>query len=323
MLFFKKQDVQSIYRLSLAIADFIMGMVVIPMTIGMWYKGLTQSPSFTESRNVTDYAIANDSSLPMQLIVVESKYLLPNQFSKSYVLIFNFVSVLSVFVSGFSMVAASMDRFVAIFRPLKYNEVKALSAAKITVASLWFVGLILAILPIVTSDTNYSSDCVYSASFVGKSIDILYAIAFLFAIMLMWSSIIATYVAARRNLRINFRRHSRKKTTDIEMRILGTLGVMIAAFTLCIVPQAMFLLMGIYLPYVDWRNPSDYDMVAAKQFTSTGFVLGMFVGSNSLWNCFIYSIRETTFRSAAKLLYKRIAQCLKLDQAWSLVSRKT
>ena len=317
-----KQDAQSIYRLSLAVADFIMG-IIIPTAIGMWYKRLTQCPSFTESRNITDYAIANDSSLPMQLVVVELKYVLPDPFLNSYALAINFVLVLSVFVSAFSMVAASMDRFVAIFRPLKYNKLTAISAAKITVASLWFVGLILAILPILTSDTDYLFDLVHSASFGRNSIHVLYAISSLLAVTLMWSSIIATYVAARQSLRTNLRRHCRKSPTEVEMRLLGTLGVMIAIFTLCIVPQAIILLAEIYLPYVDWRNPSDYDVVAAKQFTSVGYVIEMIVASNSLWNCFIYSIRETTFRGAAKLLYKRIAHWLKLDQAWSLVSRKT
>ena len=318
----KKQDVQSIYRLSLAVADFIMGIIVIPMITGIGYRRLLQSPPFTEWRNVTNHTIANDRSLPMQPVVFELKYLLPDQFLNSYVSAINFFSVLSVFVSGLSMVAASMDRFVAIFRPLKYNEVKATSGAKITVASLWFVGLILAIFPIVIPGTGHSFDCVHSVTFDRTSIRLMYAVVLLLAVMIMWSSIIATYVAARRNLRSNLRRYSWKSPTDVDMRILGTLGIMIAIFTLYIVPQVIFLMTSVYLPYVDWRNTTDFDVVAAMQFKSVRGVMTMFVASNSLWNCFIYSIRETTFRSAAKLLYKRIAHSLKLNQAWSLVSGK-
>ena len=318
----KKQDVQSIYRLSLAVADFIMGIIVIPMITGIGYRRLLQSPPFTEWRNVTNHTIANNRSLPMQPVVFELKYLLPDQFLNSYVSAINFFSVLSVFVSGLSMVAASMDRFVAIFRPLKYNKVKATSGAKITVASLWFVGLILAIFPIVIPGTGHSFDCVHSVTFDRTSIRLMYAVVLLLAVMIMWSSIIATYVAARRNLRSNLRRYSWKSPTDVDMRILGTLGIMIAIFTLYIVPQVIFLMTSVYLPYVDWRNTTDFDVVAAMQFKSVRGVMTMFVASNSLWNCFIYSIRETTFRSAAKLLYKRIAHSLKLNQAWSLVSGK-
>ena len=318
-----KQDVQSIYRLSLAVADFIMGVVVITMGIGMEYTHLLKTPPFTDSRNVTGHTIANDSSLPMEMVVVELKYLLPNQFSNSYVSAMIFFSVLSVFMSVFGMVAASMDRFVAIFRPLKYNEIKAISAAKITVASLWFVGLIFAILPMAIFGTDYSIESIYSVLSGKQSRSLINTIALLLAVMLMWSSIIATYVAARRNLRTNLRRHRWKSPTEVEMRLLGTLGVMIAIFTLCIVPQAIMLIIGVYLPYVDWSDPSDYDVAAAMHFKSVGSVTAIVVASNSLWNCFIYSIRETTFRSATKLLYKRISQCLKLHQAWSLVSRKS
>ena len=44
----KDQDVHSIYRLSLAIADFIMGIIVIPTNVGKMYQHLFQSLSFTE-----------------------------------------------------------------------------------------------------------------------------------------------------------------------------------------------------------------------------------------------------------------------------------
>ena len=318
-----KQDVQSIYRLSLAVADFIMGMVVMLINIAIWCRLLVQSPSFTQLRNVTGKVIDNDSFLSTQLVAVELNYVLPDQFSNHYASAFNFFENLSFIVSVATLIAASFDRFVAIFRPLKYNELKAISAAKITVASLWFVGLTFAILPIAISGTGYSFESAYSVSLGRQSIRLMYTIALLLAVMLMWSSIIATYVAARRNLRTNLRRHCRKSPTNVEMRLLGTLGALIAIFTLCIVPQAIFLMISVYLPYVDWKNPSDFNVVGAMQFKSVRDVIEMVVVSNSLWNCFIYSIRETTFRRASKLLYKRIAKCLKLDKAWSLVFRKT
>ena len=53
----KTQDVKSIYRLSLAVADFIMGVFVIPISTGIKYRNLVQGPAFTED---------NDNSVPMQ-----------------------------------------------------------------------------------------------------------------------------------------------------------------------------------------------------------------------------------------------------------------
>ena len=314
VLSLKKQDVQSIYRLSLAVADFVVGLVVIPINIGIRYRLLVQTPPFSELRNVSGYVIANDSSLPMQPVLVELKGLQPEKSSSSYVSAIGFFDSLSLWVSVSSLIAASFDRFVAIYRPLRYNELKAIFAAKIIVAFLWFSGLVFAILPIVVSGTGYSLDFVNSKSNDKKPMRVVYAIAFFLAVVLMWFSIIATYLAARRSLR----RHDRRRETDDEMRVLGTLGVMIAIFTLCVVPTALVQ----SLRYDNKRNPTGFDVVAAMRFTSVKVSMQTVLVSNSLWNCFIYSIRETTFRNAAKLLYKRMIKCLKLDQAWNFVSPK-
>ena len=309
VLALKTRDVQSIYRLSLAVADFMMGLVVIPINIGTRFWLLVQTPPFTELRNVSGYVIANDSSLSMQPVLVEMTGLHPEKSSSIYISAIRLIEVLSLWVSVCSLIAASFDRFVAIYRPLRYNELKAIFAAKITVVSLWIVGLIIALLPTIIPGTGYSIDFVNSESVNKKPMHVVYAIAFFLAVVLMWFSIIATYLAARHSLR----RHDRQRQTDDEMHLLGTLGVMIAVFTLCVVPYSIILA----LRYDNTRNPTDFDVVAAMKFWSVFLSIRMVLLSNSLWNCFIYSIRETTFRNAAKLLYKRIAKCLALNQAWN------
>ena len=315
VLSLKTQDVQSIYRLSLAVADFILGVVVIPIRIGTKFWLLVQTPSFTELRNVSGYVIANDSSLPMQPVLVELKGLQPEKSSSFFVSAVGFFAFLSLWVSMSSLIAASFDRFVAIYRPLRYNASKAIFAAKITVVSLWIVGSIIAILPLVIPGTGYSVGFVNSMPIDRNPMHVMYAIAFFLAVVLMWFSIIATYLAARRSLRT----HDRQRQTNDEMHLLGTLGVMVAVFTICVVPYSIILT----LRYDNTRNPTNSDVVAAIQFASVKLSIRTVLDSNSLWNCFIYSIRETSFRNAAKLLYKRFAKCLTLDQARSEVSQTT
>ena len=126
----------------------------------------------------------------------------------------------------------------------------------------------------------------------------------------MWSSIIATYVAARPGLR----KHDKQLHTDHEMRFLGTIGVMIATFTICVLPLAVVLVRNTFLPYDDIRNSKNFDPVATTKL-SVELSLGLLLISNSLWNCFIYSTREVDFRRDEKLLYKQIVQCLKLEAA--------
>ena len=316
----KTQDVKSIYRLSLAVADFIMGVFVIPITIGIKYRNLIQSPTFMERRNVTSHAIVNDSSLPIQLVFVtleEFNNRFPRKFSSRFASAIGFFTVLSLSVSECSLVAASLDRFVAIFRPLRYNKIKAIFAAKIVVASVWFLGFVLAIFPVAIPDLSSTFVASTLMAISAKSFLIVYAIGFFVTVVLMWSSAIATYVAARSSLR----NYDRQQQTDDEMHFLITLGVMIAVFTFCIVPNALILLISGYLPHIDLSKPGDFDAVAARQFTFIESSTKIILVSNSLWNCFIYSIREKTFRSATKLLYKRIVRRLKLDEVWNLVSR--
>ena len=318
VLSFQKRNVQSIYRLSLAVADFIMGVFVIPMYVGREYKHFERSSSFTELRNVTGYVIANDKSLPMQPVVVEVKNLAGNNVPNIYVSALGFFMVLSLLVSISSLVAASIDRFVAIFRPLKYNDLKAIFAAKIVVATVWFASLVFAVFPIVIPDVGYDFVVSNVATEDGRSMLMVYTATAFFLFVLMWSSVIATYVVARPGLR----NHDRQRQTDDERHLLGTLFIMIIVFTLCILPNALTQIVRVILPTISMENPTDFDIVANLQFSSILLATTLVIFSNSLWNCFIYSIRETVFRKAAKRLYKGIAQHLKLDQAWNLVLRK-
>ena len=317
----KDQDVHSIYRLSLAIADFIMGIIVIPTSVGKMYQHLFQSLSFSEFQNVTDFRIVNDSSSSMQSASTELKELnnlLSDALSSEYVSAVGFFTLLSFSTSIYSMVAASLDRFVAIFRPLRYNDTKAILAAKIAVTSIWFAGIAIAVLPIAVPDLDYAFVAFDFAKLGRKPFLILYSVIFFLPVLLMWSSIIATYAAARPGLR----KHDKQLQTDHEMRLLGTLGVMIVVFSICVVPLVSTMIVSAFLPFTDKTHPENFDSAATTKFLTVQLSLGFLFSTNSLWNCFIYSTRETNFRSAVKLLYKRIAQRLRLDAVWNTTSRK-
>ena len=321
LYFNKDQDVHSIYRLSLAIADFIMGIIVIPTNFGTIYPHLFRRLSITELQNATDFRIVNDSSSSMQSASAELKELnnlLPDALSSEYVSAVGFFTVISFSTSIYSMVAASLDRFVAISRPLRYDDIKAILAAKIAVTSIWFAGIAIAVLPIAVPDLGYAFVAFNLAKFGRKPFLILYSVIFFLPVLLMWSSIIATYAAARPGLR----KHDKQFQTDHEMRLLGTIGAMITVFSICVVPLASTIIVSAFLTFVDKTDPENFDPAATAKFLSVELTMGFLFVSNSLWNCFIYSTRETNFRCAVKLLYKRIAQRLRLDAVWNTVLRR-
>ena len=178
VLSLRKKDAQSIYRLSLAVADLIMGIFVIPISFGTEYNRLVQSPPFTNLRNVTGYMIANDSSLPMQPAVVKVKGRVPDTYSSSSLSAYGFFACISLIVSVSSLIAASFDRLVAIACYLRYNELKAIFAAKVTVASVWIAGLIFVVLLTTISDKGYSSHFAESMLAGRKNADVVIGIAF-------------------------------------------------------------------------------------------------------------------------------------------------
>ena len=178
-----------------------------------------------------------------------------DKFSSDYVNAVSFFIVLSLSVSVYSLVAASFDRFIAISRPLRYNDAKAIFAAKIAVVFIWFTGIVCAILPIAVPDLGYAFVASNSATLSRSPILTLYSVICIIPVLLMWSSIVATYVAARPSLR----KHDKQLHTDHEMRFLGNLGIMITVFTICVLPLAIVLVRNTLLPYDDIRDLKSFD----------------------------------------------------------------
>ena len=115
----------------------------------------------------------------------ELNNLLPDALSSEYVSAVGFFTLLSFSMSIYSMVAASSDRFVAISRPLRYDDTKAILAAKIAVTSIWFAGIAIAVLPIAVPDLGYAFVAFDFAKFGRKPILILYSVIFILPTILM------------------------------------------------------------------------------------------------------------------------------------------
>ena len=100
---------QEIYRISLASSDILTGIIVFPSYIC----------SYSDSRSVC--------------------------FNKTYLNVVGFFTLLSIYVSIFSLIAAAIDRFKALYRPLKYNAKAIVTMAKHICLGLWLISVLLAI----------------------------------------------------------------------------------------------------------------------------------------------------------------------------------
>ena len=312
ILFNKKpKNAQEIYRLSLAFADILVGTIVFPTFIRTSYALFIESHDVDTITNSSKYLITNDSKNSFEVLKIEGQPTVFPSFSKHYLNAVGFFTVLSLFVSVYSLVAASLDRFMAIYRLLLNNEEKSIVAAKIATVTIWLSGVVLAIFPLFIADLGYQFVGLIMISSIGTNAVILYEIVLFVPLVVMWVLIIATFVAARPTVRRN---HDRQRQIDERMRVAGTLGIMIGIFTFSLLPTIVTLSLPHFLSSINFNRPSDLDLCTANLFTSLDIVAAIILTSNSLWNCFIYSARDKKFRHACKQLFVRFASVFKIGK---------
>ena len=322
----KLQNGQAIYRLSLAFADILVGAIVFPTFISTLNKYFIARHELGNFKNVTGFVITNDSSDPFETAVVEVRDpsgLFHNRFPQIYLNSVGFFTVLSLSVSVYSLVAASVDRFVAVNRPLKYNQTKAIYAARVAVISIWIAGVLFATFPFYVDNLRYGVVAAILVSSAGTEVLILYSVAFFVPLVIMWALTIITFVVAR------FKASEWASQTstndqpqmDIEMRLVRTLGIMVGVFTLCLLPAALVLLVALGLPDIYYNQPLLLNEQSASNYTSAEVIVVLLLTSNSLWNCFIYSVRDRKFRDASKNMYGNIALALRLNFVWRIIMR--
>ena len=323
----KLQNGQAIYRLSLAFADILVGAIVFPTFISTVNKYLIDRHGLGELRNVTGYVRINNTVAPIESSMVELRENGGNfgdRFSRSYLNGVGFFTVLSLSVSVYTLVAAGADRFVAINKPLRYSQRKAIFAAKSAVACIWIAGILFATLPLYVGELRYGVVAAILISSGGLKVLILYSVAFFIPLILMWILTITTFVVAKSkssewSTQTVDNGHSQM---ELEMQLFRTLGVMVGVFTLCLLPAAIVLLVGIYLTDIYFQDPINLNEQSSSHYTAADVVVVILLTSNSLWNCFIYSARDPHFRKASSNMYLYIARALRLDYVWSIVARR-
>ena len=271
----KLMNGQAVYRISLAISDFFTGIIVFPSFI---------ISSFRQLNTTEDIQYTNDF----------------------YVDAIGFFTMLSLHVSIFTLIAAVIDRFKVVYRPLSYNVKSSISLGWKICVILWIISIILAALPlgIIGNFFRYSiQDSILSipGSVFEFSVVLTYfyfSCIFLLSIIVMWIFTIMTFVfykkysKKRQNL---ISTETQKQEMKKQIRLLFTLGIMIGVFSLCLLPLVIVMILAlsgrIYL-YQNFWIVSNCSMI--------------FGTSNSFWNFFIYNVRDKAFRSTSKRLYGKI-----------------
>ena len=267
---------QAVYRISLAISDFFAGTVIFPtFVITTIYQSLVVN-----------------ADLRVKIAYVDAV---------------GFIMWLSLHVSTFTLVAAAIDRFKVVYRPLSYNVKSSISTAWKTCAVLWIISIILAALPlgVVAGILRYEiivagvSIPYLNISFYGY---FYISCVFVFPVILMWIFTIITFVfykkysKKRQNI---LSTNSKKKEMKKQTRLLFTLGIMVVVFSVCILPFVILCVLAFH------------NIIHGKSMATGLMCSAVLCTSNSLWNFFIYKVRDKAFRKTSKNLYKKLLCCSK------------
>ena len=271
----KLMNAQAVYRISLSTSDLLVGIIVFPSFI------------FTNFIYVTE-------DILLQL----------NRW-KSYYFAVGFFTLLSFQVSMFTLAAAAVDRFKAIYKPFGYDAMQSIHFAKRICFGLWIISILLAVPPLGFIDKHFAYE-VIAGTFVfpvsrQNSIFLLIYVGLIFIIpvLTMWIFTILTFVFFKKNSKER-QKIKIKKIQKIEMkiqiRLLFTLSIMVCLFSVCVLPPAVAIFLRIPEKLMEYKPEENV-------------FLAFVVMSNSLWNFFIYSFREKRFRETSKNLYKKLLCC--------------
>ena len=307
---------QAIYRMSLAMSDLLVGIVVFPTFISTLHLSLHKRPGLEDSYHILNCSSTcdgNNTSMNSLGEIHLPQYYFPDVPQPYYDAIGVFTS-LSLIVSLYTLVAAAIDRFWAIHRGLEYIPSTALTLARRVVTVIWIFAIFFSVLPLLRQTKSYNLAYAVLIGAIGRVYATIYSVILFLPLLLMWCITTATFISyklyanKRKKLRMT---HHNKMETAIQIHLLVTLSIMVWVFTICILPGAIFVLIQSLqrLSGGVLKILLTLGQRRLTQFVSAEIVTSIFLTSNSLWNFFIYSVRDKKFRQASKKLYCRLLRC--------------
>ena len=307
---------QLIYKLSLAFADILVGIFVVPsfiITLYLFHVGPYQRKTDIKDR-FTDID-GNSNNFSDSFDQNANIYYKPET-TQTYRNFFGFMTIFTFTISVYTLMFASYDRFEALRDPLGYNRDKAKNYAKRIIITLWVLSVVFSILPIVIPDIGpyrivaggilIAVSDEMGAYILGTAMALPFIVMWIFTISVQF--IVKKQIKSRRDLLTR----RQNEQSSYERQFSKTLSIMIGVFTACILPAIIFLTIPEFVPSLNAQNIRVLTKKPAAAFLSMEVATTMILASNSLWNAFIYSIRNKEFRKNASALHYAIASQLGL-----------
>ena len=295
---------QTVYKISLAAADLLVGVFVLPSCIFTFYT-FGETPLIADvKRTVTGYQLVNESYVKTQTSIRGS--ILENLHKYGLTVAYfdgiGFFTTISIFVSVCTLAGAGFDRFMAVCKPLSYDKAKAQKIAKISCLISWAATIFISTLPFFDHDKFTEYKIHFSLIVISSNTNaiILYVILFFIPFLIVWVINISVYIAIKKHNHSLKRRMPRTKTGTFERKLAVTSRLMVGVFTLNTLPLCILLLCNFFFEEANPQYPETFNPKTSFIFNIFHVVAIILLLGNSFCNFFIYNSRNEDFRKCTK-----------------------
>ncbi|XP_039261707.2 uncharacterized protein LOC120337872 [Styela clava] len=313
----KLRNTQSIYQISLAIADLIVGLMVWPNMIVMQFLvfinprlmgDVITLESLTDDGKTAYFPNSNGS-----LVQRFPGGTFGEAIYRPYMNYLGFFTNMSITVSIYTLMAASIHRLRAVSSPLNYHNDNVKKHAYVACIIIWVISVITSILPVLVRSIQYTA--ISSIMIAPENGNALLLVTFVLPLITTWIVSAATLEVSRRYAQKRSSLSSHQNAANLEKRMARTLGLMVSVFSISVLPATMCIAVGLVPETVFyWTDPQRLNVTNANIYMSFSYISIIILTANSLWNCFIYSLRNLEFRKAALRIYTKMFHAIGIAQ---------
>merc|ERR1739838_1241739 len=142
------QQAQGVYRANLALTNFLAGAIILPAAVYTGNEYLIRAQATSVVGNQTARAVyaffAGDANIDGAALLDRGPV---SPFGRGFVDTIGFFSFIVIYISLYTLLACSVDRLLAVSKPMLYRTVMTKYTAVAACLFMWLVAAVYAMLP--------------------------------------------------------------------------------------------------------------------------------------------------------------------------------
>ena len=294
---------QLMLKKSLAVADLICGLLVLPTFVSTVYlrfvaqrKVIFHTDSMnasSEQHTIFSNQTASSTSHISLPFNNENAYeanvttLLEETYPRWYLPFAGFFVSLTMMASLYTLLFSNVDQFSAVRRPIAVSETYALRLSKFLLILPWIVATAFSLLPIFIATLRPYEVITGLVIGRGRYALLFYCLTFLLPFVLAWLVNLLSWFLVKKNEKHH---NVGSDSEGVQKKQVGTLTEMTALFTICVLPAGIAIL--IHIVYHD----NDVNNIISHRYYDFELIGTLILLSKGIWFCFLYNIRSEAFR---------------------------